>query len=538
MRSRITRSAACLAVAGTALALAAPAQASDFSYMEAVAPGTNLKVLLTSGDAIGGVVWPGVPDGTGALKNGKDLVIFTNHELSATNPVAAGTIHGAGSSSASTVSAINIDTNTWSTKATRDLLNNVAWYDYTTGQYANAPKAPAGAAAKDSYGTPNHSKALNRFCSSFLAQPGLLSTVVNEGGKDVIYGFTGPAYFTGEEGSDESRAFVMSTSGSMVQLPKLGLGAWENLVVADTKNRNTVIMLNEDGSATDSQLFMYVGTKTNSGDWVERAGLTNGQEYVMSVDGMATDNAIRAGAGKGKALAVNFKPIDTTKSGVAQNADAKALGTVLSRVEDGNFDPKNPNDYYFITTESNKDAKATAPNPESPTITRDGGALWKLHFNDVKNPLGGATLTMVLDGTEVPYLNKPDNLTIDESGNILIQEDPGNNAHLARMVAYRMSDGKMATVAKFKDQYFKPGGSQFMTIDEESSGVLDVTNLVRKDSSDTKSYYVLDAQVHTSATAARPDLAALASSKEALTAAIEGGQLYLLTVDDWSKVYA
>lgn len=535
MRKRIACTAA--VVAGFALLPASAAQASDFSYMETVAPGANLKVLLTSADTVGGVVWPGVPDGIGALKQGKDLVVFTNHELSATNPVAASTAHGTGGSTGATVSAINIDSETMTVKATRDLLNSVAWYDYTTGQYGSTPKGPVGSAAKDSYGTPNHSKAINRFCSAFLAEPGSLATRVKEGAKEVTYGFTGPAYFTGEEGSDESRAFVMSNTGSMVQLPKLGLAAWENLIVAPTTGRNTVIMENEDGSATDSQLWMYVGTKTNQGDWTERAGLNNGQLYVMSVDGQASDTAIRASAGKGTAMAVNFKPIDTTKPGVAQNADAKSLGTVLARVEDGAFDPKHPNDYYFVTTESNKDPKATTPNPETPKVSRDGGALWRLRFNDVNNPLSGANLTMLLDGSEAPYLSKPDNLDIDASGNILLQEDPGNNDHVARLVAYRIADGKVATVAKFKDAYFKPGSAQLMTVDEESSGVLDVTDLVRADDKDKKSYFLLDAQVHTSPTVARPDLAANPDSKAALTAAIEGGQLYLLTIDDWNKVY-
>jgi len=259
----------------------------------------------------------------------------------------------------------------------------------------------------------------------------------------------------------------------------------------------------------------------------------------MAVDGIANDNLFRTQVGKNKAVPVSFKAINTDLNGKEQNAQARALGTTLARVEDGAFDPKNPNDYYFVTTESNKDAKATAPNPATPKVTRDGGALWKLTFKDVKNPMAGATVTMLLDGSEAPYLSKPDNIEIDDAGNLLIQEDPGINDHVARLLSYRISDGKIATVAKFKDQYFAPGAAALITRDEESSGVTDVTDLLRTSATDTKHYYLLNAQVHASTLASRPDLAgADAATKAELVNMIEGGQLYLMTVDDWNKIYA
>lgn len=206
----------------------------------------------------------------------------------------------------------------------------------------------------------------------------------------------------------------------------------------------------------------------------------------------------------------------------------------LARVEDGHFDPKKPNDFYFVTTESNKDAAATAPNPATPTVSRDGGALWRLRFKDVSNPAKGATLEMLLDGSEAPYLSKPDNLTLDSSGNILIQEDPGNNALVARIVAYNIKNQKVGVVARFKNQYFENGAAQFMTQDEESSGIIDVTDLLRKNSKDTASYYMYVAQIHTTPVKARPDLDPAASW---LPLAVEGGQWYVMKVADWRSIY-
>jgi hypothetical protein len=537
---KLKKTAAVGVIATVACALAVPASAnSEFSYMEPVAAGAKLKVLATSGDTFGGVLFPGIPDGLGVLRDGKNAVILVGHELSAANSVAAGISRANGAAAGATVSALNLDLATQTVTASRDLPSSVVWYDYANKKASSTPTSPADAAAKDEYGTPTHTKTLNRFCSAHVSQPGALSyRAKGKDGKYTTYGYTGPAFFTGEEGGDESRGFVLNTDGQLVQLPKLGLAAWENFLPNPDSGRATVVMGNEDGSATDSQLFMYVGQKETTGEWYEKAGLTNGQLYVASVNGNGSDNDIRKNAVKGAASMVSFNAINTDVNGKEQNIQARNLGTEFARVEDGAWDPKNPNIYYFVTTESNKDKGATAPNPATPTVSRDGGALWKMTFVDVKNPLAGATITMLLDGTEAPYLSKPDNIEVDGFGNVLIQEDPGNNDLVARMVAYRIADGKLATVTKFKSEYFAVGAKQFITKDEESSGVTDVTDILRKGKDDTNAYYIYDAQIHATAQAARPDLAGNTAAAAGLAQSIEGGQVYLLTIPNWDAVYA
>ena len=90
-----------------------------------------------------------------------------------------------------------------------------------------------------------------------------------------------------------------------------------------------------------------------------------------------------------------------------------------------------------------------------------------------------------------------------------------------------------------------------MTIDEESSGVIDVTSLLAK-AGDTNTYLMLNAQVHTysgvttvdsgvkgATTPARPDLVSKpTTSKSTLDkATVEGGQFYTMTISDWTKVF-
>jgi secreted PhoX family phosphatase len=211
----------------------------------------------------------------------------------------------------------------------------------------------------------------------------------------------------------------------------------------------------------------------------------------------------------------------------------------MTRVEDGEWDPTNPNVFYFVTTESNKDSGATKPNPAEPTFSRDGGALWRLTFTDGQKPELGAKLEMLLDGSEAPYLSKPDNLAVTENGIVMIQEDPGSNGHISRIVAFRPSDSKIAVVAEFNKEYFATGAAQFMTIDEESSGIIDATKLLAKPG-DKNTYFFFNAQVHTTGAAlARPDLPSKSAPRKAAIdkATIEGGAYYLLTITDWNAVF-
>jgi secreted PhoX family phosphatase len=141
---------------------------------------------------------------------------------------------------------------------------------------------------------------------------------------------------------------------------------------------------------------------------------------------------------------------------------------------------------------------------------------------------------MLLNGGEAPYLSKPDNLAIDESGHILIQEDPGNNAHLARVLAYRISDGKLATVAQFDKTYFATDATSPITIDEESSGIVNANAFLKK-SGDSASYYFFNAQVHATTSKSRLESTPVDALDQA---AIEGGQFYLLKIADWNKIYS
>jgi hypothetical protein len=523
------------------LGAAIPAQAAGTApiYVDATNPGASLKVLATSGDTIGSYVLPGTPDGIGITNEGKKIAIYMNHEFT---DQASTYARGNGAITAgSTVSKLILDPATQQITSAEDAIKSVVWYDYSTGTYGSKPVAPAGSKLKNAFGDLVHSTTLNRFCSSSMAAAGtfVYSQTVTKNVKGKIVksvvktGYDGAIYFNGEEDDNESRAFGLNTDGQLVQLPKLGLAGTETFNAAPINSLNTVLIGDEDGAVNSSELRLYVGKKQNTGTWYEKAGLTNGALYYARVGNIANDTQFRAEVGKGKPTAVTFNEVATNINGDAQNSNPW-IGTGFSRIEDGAFDPNNPNDYYFVTTSSNKTPAATTLNPaDTVTTARDGGALWRLRFKDVTNPLLGATVEMLLDGSEPQFINMPDNLTIDKAGNILLQEDPGNNITRSKVWAYRISDAKLVQVLQFTTKYFDKTSPEFITQDEETSGVLDVTDAMRTSKSDKAYYYLLDAQVHSTIAAARPDL----TDKDAIKTAIEGGQLYLMTIADWSKIY-
>jgi hypothetical protein len=519
-------------VAGTA---AANSVLNKPEYILPATDAATIKPLAYAGDTFGGFTVRGIPDGMGAMRNADGTItLLSSHEVPSYAPI--GTFAKA-ADKGKPVLGTSITKFTLNAAGDRVLkasnfITSWSFYNYNTGTYQDSP---VGAAPKtQTLGMDNF---ISRFCSATLVQAGALSY---KDGSSTL-GYDGAVYLAGEEDGDSgyARAFAFDMDGNAINLARMGLASWENLMPNLKPGKNTVVMGNEDGSATDSQLFMYVGTKTSTGTYADKAGLTNGDLHVLNVPNITNDNAFRAAYGKNKPVDVTFAKTTWEGDLKTQAVDHAAKGTEFARVEDGQWDPTNPNVFYFVTTESNKDAGATKENPSEPGVSRDGGGFWRLTFVDGQKPELGAKLELLLDGSEAPYLSKPDNMTITADGIVLLQEDPGNNAHVSRIVAFRPKDGKLAVVAEFNKEYFEKGASKFMTVDEESSGIIDVTSLVAKPG-DTTTHFYFNAQVHTTGGyTARPDLTTKTTGGilKFNQKTLEGGAYYHLAISDWKTVF-
>ncbi|MEW6306962.1 MAG: immunoglobulin domain-containing protein [Verrucomicrobiota bacterium] len=430
---------------------------SQSPQIEALADGVTFSAILTVGDSVNNKpdnVTPyrfvGKPDGMGALDNGDGtFTAFINHELSEGEGVARR--HGA---IGAFVSKWIINKSTLEVMNGSDLITNVYVWDGAN------------------FIIPGTNVVFGRFCSADLPP---VSAFYNSTSGN---GTQNRIFMNGEEFSTESRAWAHIASGPNAgdswQLPRLGRASWENVVASPYMQDKTIVVGLDDDGTTDSQVYIYIGTKGTTGSDVEKAGLLNGTLYGVAVTGLAQETAVTTGgtrnftlANLGDVSAQTFNGLETLGNGLNV--------TAFMRVEDGHWDPNNPTDFYFLTT-----ASSSLPS-----------RLWRLRFTDIANPESGGTITMILDGTEGQLMM--DNMTVDGDSNALITEDPGNNARLARVWKYFTGTGGFVALAQSRNDLFTTGQANFITQDEEVSGIIDVRDILGEGA------YLLVNQIHSGA---------------------------------------
>jgi hypothetical protein len=234
-------------------------------------------------------------------------------------------------------------------------------------------------------------------------------------------GFDRPIYFAGEE-SGGAATFdgrgglaVAVFDNQLHTLPKLGHFPWENTLVQPKAGRETVLLMMEDGPASpDSQLYMYVGYKDRrpGRSALSRNGPDNGKLYtfVSSVPGATSEVTFQSGTITGTWREIpNAEFLSEAELEVASDA-LGAFGFI--RTEDGAFDLRDPNRYYFVTTGS-------APGNQL-------GRLYVLQLNR-RNITGPARLRIVYNADQVIAAGgdtalSPDNIDVSRDY-LMVQED-------------------------------------------------------------------------------------------------------------------
>jgi len=418
--------------------------------------------LMTVGDHLGDYTMVGIPDGLGAFDNGDGtFTVLMNHELTPTD----GAVRDHGSTGAF-VSSLVIDKQTLEVTHASDLIQTVHQYDASTDSYF--------------IGT----TAFNRFCSADLADA---TAFYNP---DTGLGYNGGRLFlNGEESGLEGRAFAHIASGAEAgnsyELAWLGNMAYENVVANPGTGNKTVVALTDDGQ--NGQVYFYFGDKQSTGSAIEKAGLVGGDlwgiqvsEWKNGVDsGIVNNNegdaSTLGGDDESPFTLINLGDV-SGMTGAAIDAASELAGiSSFLRPEDGTWDTQDPNRFYFVTTNA-------FDHPSR---------LWAVDFNDASDPTQGGTIKMLLDGSEGQQMF--DNITVNQDGKVILCEDVGNNAHLGKVWEYDPTTDTLTQLAQHDPSRFATGGDFFLTQDEESSGVVDVTDIL---GSSTQNAYLIDVQAH------------------------------------------
>ena len=419
--------------------------------------------VLTVGDSVGGYPMVGIPDGLGAFDNGDGtFTLLVNHEIGAT----AGAVHAHGATG-SFVSTWVIDSTTLQVLSGEDLMQHAWMYNPATQTYEVHSAALGNGIAFD------------RFCAADLAKESAFYNAASGLGYS-----DGRLFLNGEEAGTEGRAMAHVVGGVLdgnsYELAWIGNMSFENVVASPYTADKTVVAALDD--VAGGQVYFYYGDKKASGNPIEMAGLTGGHLFGVQVAEFAAtaNDAPNTLTPLGADNQSSFSLVDlgdvsaTTGAQLETASDAAGIAGFL-RPEDGAWDTVTPDRFYFVTTNS-----FSSPSQ-----------LWALDFVDASNPALGGTIELLLDGSEGQKML--DNLTVDAQGRVILQEDPGNNSYLAKIWQYDPATDSLTELATHDPDMFVSGGSSFLTQDEESSGIIDVTDIL---GSAGEQVFLLGVQAH------------------------------------------
>jgi len=400
---------------------------SAFAQLDTMAKGQGSysvpDPLFTVGESFGSYTPPGILDGLGAYAlDGSTVRVLANHELLHFRGYPYAVNSGAVSLTGARVSYFDIDV------STRQVVASGLAYDTVYDANGDVPTDTSFLGTLSGF---------SRFCSSALFEG-------EEFGAG--RGITERAYFTGEEDGGNFNAvggfeWVLDpATKSFWALPDFGRGAWENVTQLDTGNSFSVAFLladdtspfdaDGDGQNEAAPLYLYVGLKSQFGDFPARNGLRGGRLYVWVADDPTVLTPTQFN-GTGATVSGRWVQIDNRPDGTPSVDGSTGFdlygyptqSTLWTRAETlGAFGFSRPEDLA-----TNPDDGSEAVLASTGVDTYENGVdtfgttyTIRTDFSDLS-----ADITILYDGDADPRrrLRSPDNLDWADDGFIYVQED-------------------------------------------------------------------------------------------------------------------
>ena len=441
-------------------------------------------------------------DGIGAYDRGDTVRLLVNHELKSTYGYPYEAHNYAGESFQMTgarISYFDID------KATLEVVD--------AGLAYHTVHAVDGSIAVDT-GFLTSEGGFGQFCSGTL----------HEGGEfGAGMGIDDTIYFTGGEFKMGGLWALSTETGHIWHVPDMGREAWENISQVCTGTTRTVaFILSDDTSPYDvdgdgdeeaAPLYLYVGTKNQYGDFLERNGLRGGSLYVWVADDPSVSSPGQlSGAGavaRGHWVELDNRPVGAPSEPGFDKYGYPTQQTLWMRAaEAGAFEFSRPED---VSTNPGDCREAVLASTGTAQLngTDQAGTVYTIRtdFDTM-----GATLEIIYDGDADPdqTLRSPDNLDWADDGLIYIQEDRAGsdlfgagaaNPHEASIVILDPRTGQITRIAELDRSvvldYSLDSPDSAVDVDAgnvgswETSGILDAGSLFGR-----PGLLVLDVQAH------------------------------------------
>lgn len=518
--------------------------------------GWEVEPIFTVGTTINGYTPPGILDGLGAYnKDANTVRVFANHELLNFRGYDYDVSNGAGgtfSLDGARVSFFDIDKTSMAVVDSGLAYNTI--YD------AN------GNIATDNSFLANNLIGFSRFCSAQLVEAHQFGN--GRGLENRIF-FTGEEDGSGFNSVGGAEWALDPATGNLWHVPAMGRGAWENITEIDTMTTTHVaFLLADDSSPFDADgdlaneaapLYLYVGQKNPTGDFLEQNGLRGGALYVWKSDtGDLTPTQFNGSTSRvrsGTWIQVANNPAGTPSEDGSTTFDEFGFPTqrnLWGQAEQiGAFTFSRPED---LATNPHDGSQAVLASTGVDTFENGIDTFGTIYvidtdFSNLNQPT--STIRIAYDGDFDPTraLRSPDNLDWADDGFIYVQEDEAEedtldgevlfgssaiNPNEAGIVRLDPVDGSTLRVANI-DRSINLDASlanPFLGIDRdagaagewESSGILEVSSLFGRQPGEL---FIFTVQAH-GIEDQNSGMPANAMSRIDDNDLVEGGQLLLL----------
>jgi hypothetical protein len=421
--------------------------ATAIPFMKALVDDVRIVNLLSAGVRDDGYVVGGIMDGLGALEasaNASQIVVLMNHELKHTAGVTRE--HGA---RGAYVSRVVLE---------RETLAVVSVEDFLRDSRANG----ACDAARNGMFT---RCSFDRLCSGDLPPvTALFNSRTGRGTQTRIF-------LTGEEGDSFPRALAFIVDGpaarTAVHLRALGSMRFENVVLCPFEQDLTIAAVSDD-QYPSGFAGVYVGTKRQTANAIDSAGLTGGTLYAFAVDGFRGEaensNALLLDGARFSLVSMSGADGEPPALPQLLRDQVRARNaTLFARPEDMAWHPLRLNELLLVASDQD---------------LLDGGRsrLWSFVFDDIAAPLRGGTVRWLINGLE--GANMLDNVAIDARGVSYLAEDSTRvQTFNNRFLELDTRDASRTGAPRFLAEHDR---EQFAStsFDAEFSGQIDVSHLL------------------------------------------------------------